>query len=176
MTARQERHMKILIVEGESIDRGIIEKALSSMAGMCFNLTFTMRLREAINVLKKEAFDIIFLSLDLPDSKGLDTLNVIKLSHSEAAIIVFINKCDEEIGVKTIKNGAQDYLCKDCCNEWLLRKSIYSATERKKIETAVKDAGNRCLKMNKELEHVTFIDPHTDLFNYRYFQAYHIPT
>jgi DNA-binding response OmpR family regulator len=41
---------------------------------------------------------------------------------------------DDDLGIRTLRAGAQDYLCKDDVNQWLLVRSLRHAMERKRLE------------------------------------------
>ena len=99
-----------------------------------FELTHTQRLKNGLKHLETEKFDIILLDLGLPDSEGFKSFKITLKKHPEIPIIILTGLGDEEIGIKTIKYGAQDYLVKGEFNGKLLVRAIQYAIERKKLE------------------------------------------
>lgn len=79
-----------------------------------FNITFAYDGVQALEVLKKETFDIILLDLNMPVCSGYDFLK--KLDRSvlpkEPEIIVCSSSCAIEDISKTKNMGASDYITK----------------------------------------------------------------
>ena len=99
---------------------------------------------------------MVISNLDLPDSRGLETL--IKLSEKvpEIPIIVLTGDDDEELAVGALKSGAQDYLRKGQINNIsILYRSIRYSIER-----------NRLIQ---HLKSISITDELTGLYNRRGF-------
>ena len=99
-----------------------------------FELIHTPRLKAGLSLLEKEKFDVILLDLGLPDSEGLKSFKVILKKNPTIPTIILTGLANEEIGIKAIKYGAQDYLVKGEFNGKLLVRAIQYAIERKKLE------------------------------------------
>ena len=97
-------------------------------------ITTTERLESAIELLNSTHFDIVLLDLRLPDSAGLETLITLSKSQPKVPIIVTTGEGGEEMGLKAVANGAQDYLIKGEFNTQTLIKSIFYSIEHKKAE------------------------------------------
>jgi predicted DNA binding protein/DNA-binding NarL/FixJ family response regulator len=74
--------------------------------------------------------DVILLDLGLPDSRGVESLTEMVEVTDFVPIVVLTGLNDEEIGIKSIQHGAQDYLVKDDVTRDLLFRSIHYAIER----------------------------------------------
>ncbi len=78
----------------------------------------------------KEDYDVILLDLNLPDSRGLDTVASACRRAGNVPIVVLTCFEDEALGLAAIGLGAQDYLIKDRLNMILLGRAIRFAIER----------------------------------------------
>ena len=99
-----------------------------------YELVIVETMEDGINLLKMGSYDIILLDLGLPDTDGINTfLNVQKVSF-ETPIIILTGLNVEDIAVKAVKMGAQDYLTKGQVDPELLERSIKYSIERKKVQ------------------------------------------
>jgi PAS domain S-box-containing protein len=143
MSPNGVKPLKILTVEDDVIDRKQLERLLSKSALPGFEIQHTEYLRNALELLDKDDFDIVLLDLNLPDSSGLDTLVKVIERHPRIATIVITVLETEGLGLKAVAKGAQDYLVKGEFSIQTLSKSIYYAAERKKAELAVRESEAR---------------------------------
>ncbi|ELY50826.1 bacterio-opsin activator domain-containing protein [Natronococcus jeotgali] len=88
------------------------------------------RLADGLETLSSSPPDLVLLDLNLPDSRGLDTLETVSDVADEAPIVVFTGVSDQEVGVQAIQSGAQDFLVKDEVTDELLIRTIHHAIER----------------------------------------------
>jgi len=126
--------IKVLLIEDNRGDYELILKMLEKSESSEFELIHTTRLSSGIELLENNTFDAILLDLGLPDSEGLESFNVVLKKHPEIPTIILTGLANEEIGIKAIKYGAQDYLVKGEFNGKLLIRAIQYAIERKKLE------------------------------------------
>ena len=130
-------------------------------SGLCgsfceFELTHVDYLSNALDHLRKRETDAVILDLGLPDSLGLDALASILQQQPAAPIIVLTGLSDESVGIEAVQKGAQDYLIKGQIESSLLKRSIYYAIERKKVE--------------ERLRFISLHDGLTRLYNRGYFE------
>ncbi|WP_254528538.1 bacterio-opsin activator domain-containing protein [Natrinema gelatinilyticum] len=88
------------------------------------------RLEDGLAAAKSESVDIILLDLNLPDSEGLKTLETVNAETAETPIVVLTGVRDQQVGVKALQRGAQDFLVKDEVTSELLVRTIHHAIER----------------------------------------------
>jgi len=125
--------MKVLLVEDNPGDSRLIQEMLAENQPGQFELSHDIYLKDALNRLDEQSFDVILLDLGLPDSHGLDTFTKISSRVPDAPVIVMSGYDDESFAVKAVRQGAQDYLVKGCFDSSLLIRAIHYAAERKSL-------------------------------------------
>lgn len=93
-----------------------------------------VRLADGLDHLESNDVDVILLDLNLPDSRGLDSLTSVVDATETHPIVVLTGLDDRQIGIDAIQQGAQDHLVKDEVNGDALVRTIYQAIERKRQE------------------------------------------
>src|SRR5438270_3425588 len=131
--------MNVLLVEDNPVDARMVRALLRapSAALRCGHVT---RLAEALEHLKTEQPDVILLDLNLDDSCGYETLHRMRQAGPKAAIMVLSGSDDEELAIRTVREGAQDYLVKGSFDGKLLLRAIRYALERKHSEEALRQS------------------------------------
>ena len=104
--------IRALLVEDNEGDRKLVSLMVSEAEDARIELCYVSRLSDAVNQLARERFDVVFLDLDLPDAKGLNTLTRTRLAAPDVPILVLTGMDDEATGIQALKSGAQDYLVK----------------------------------------------------------------
>jgi PAS domain S-box-containing protein len=129
---------KILLIEDNLGDARLIHLFLSEDDNFRFSLENAEELKEGMLLLdENNNFDVILLDLALPDSFGLETLAKVQEKVPNIAIVILTGNKDEEMALKAVENGAQDYLAKGQINSSLLIRSIQYAIQRKKAENKI---------------------------------------
>jgi PAS domain S-box-containing protein len=108
-----------------------------------FNVQTAETLDQARSRLAAVRPDIILLDLGLPDSNGIETVLKMKEAATSIPLIVLTGLMDEEMGLETIKKGAEDYIVKGRFTDDSLTRTIRYVLERKKANDAVSDAQQR---------------------------------
>ncbi|MBF0495003.1 MAG: GGDEF domain-containing response regulator [Deltaproteobacteria bacterium] len=145
--------VRVLIVEDDIIISSMIEEILSGSQGINFVLEHRGSLATALACLSGKEIDIILLDLVLPDSDGFDTYSKIHHEFPEIPIIILTGIDDEELAIKSVQHGAQDYLIKGRVNYDLLVLAIRCAIERHRLLSATNA--------------LSLTDPLTGLYNRR---------
>ncbi len=135
--------MNILIIEDNSGDLYLIEDALLRTNLKIDRQQSARTMREAKEMLRDIAFDVIFLDLFLPDVSGMSGFQQIDPRNSGAAVIVLTGLQDENIAMEALKYGVQDYLVKGEYDEKLLEKSVRYSLERKSNEEILQQSRER---------------------------------
>jgi PAS domain S-box-containing protein len=139
MDSRQTELLRVLLVEDNALDAKFIT-ALLCIPSATLQCRHVTRLTEALKHLEKDHPDVILLDLNLEDSAGYETFYRISQTAAQAAILVLSGSDDEELAIKTVREGAQDYLVKGTFDGRLLLRSIRYAIERKRSEEALRQS------------------------------------
>ena len=129
--------LKILLIEDNPADARLIEELLKEAGRDGYHLEQAGRLSIGLEYLAGEKFDVVFLDLGLPDSKGLDTLKAVTKKAGRLPIIVVTGLDDETTAIAAMRNGAQDYLLKGRIDSRVLWRVLKYAIERKQAEEAL---------------------------------------
>ncbi len=106
------------------------------------DVTHVETLAEALPLFDSPRFDAILLDLSLPDSHGMETLRRVR-AETALPIIVLTGASDDELGLATLQDGAQDYLVKGEIPGSLLVRSIRYAIERARTLDALRESEER---------------------------------
>ncbi len=146
-----ENKLKILLVEDNPGDVYLIQELLK-ISGFHSAIDRSASLAEAIDMSRKDNYDVVLLDLGLPDSFGLETLRRFQLSRINAAIVVLTGLDDEETAINTVKEGAQDYLIKSNLSGDNITRAIRYGIERMKLYRELAIAKEELQKLNEDLD------------------------
>lgn len=104
--------IKVLYVEDNPIDIDLTLNYFETEAPE-FHFTIAKTGKEFLKLAKKEHFDLFLLDNNLPDALGIDLLKEIQNLKINVPSIMVTGVGDEEIVVKALRLGAQDYIPKD---------------------------------------------------------------
>ncbi len=79
--------------------------------------------------------DIILLDLSLPDSQGFETFDRTIAAAPKIPIVMLTGLADDDLAIRAVQAGAQDYLVKGQVDGNLLARTIRYAIERKQSES-----------------------------------------
>lgn len=129
-TAVMEKTIDVLLVENNPKHVRLFKKNLAEAGEEQFGLTCAGRLIDTIEYLDKDKYDIVMMDLSLPDSEGFNTFISVRMHTPQVPIILLTDINDEDLAVRALQNGAQDYILKGQVNGSLLGRSIRFAIER----------------------------------------------
>jgi len=111
--------MKILIVDDHAVILHGLKRILGDeFAGASFGEAH--HFQQAIDLLRRERWNVVILDIDLPGRSGLDVLRQIKSEHLSSSVIVFSMYPEEQFAVRALKAGASGYVAKDSVSEQLV--------------------------------------------------------
>jgi len=129
-TSRAER-TRVLLIEDDDGDALLVDELLLD-AGAPFSMSRARSITEARAVLADEL--CVLLDLELPDSRGLQGVQVLQEFRPDLAIVVLTGIADEHLGEQAVAAGAQDYLVKGQVDGYLLQRVVRYAIERRRAE------------------------------------------
>jgi PAS domain S-box-containing protein len=128
----------ILQVEDNPSEVVLMRAMLAEAGAGQFELASVGRLSEGLERLAAGGIDLVMLDLGLPDSNGLKTFRKVHAHVPQLPIIVLSSLDDESVAMKTVHEGAQDYVVKgENMDARLLVRTIHYAIERKRVEQAM---------------------------------------
>ncbi len=159
--------LRLILIEDNPGDARLIEemlrdtRELNRRVGTTEGATIARetRLADARDTLAAEPADVVLLDLNLPDSRGLETLEAVSSVAGETPIVVLTGLRDQQVGVQAIQRGAQDFLVKDEVTSALLVRTIHHAIERARQERERRrqreqlEAYNRLNRIGHDITH-----------------------
>lgn len=105
-----------------------------------YNLLFTERGQQAIEICRRSAPDMMLMDLNLPDMEGEALARTCHELSKPVPFIVMTGHGDERIAVRMMKNGALDYVVKDAEFIELIPIVVSQALVRIRQDRALRDA------------------------------------
>lgn len=142
---------RLLYVEDDPAQQELILTGLEWSGLLRLDVVKVSYLREALELLKEEAFDAVLLDLTLPDATGLDGLEEVLRVSPSTPVVVLSGLDDVELAAAAVRVGAQDYVPKATrlSGDWIAR-ALLLASERKRAARHQHDALARAQNL---LEH-----------------------
>jgi signal transduction histidine kinase len=130
--------LRALLIEDNPGDARLIREMLrESTSGRTppVHLQHADRLSAGLEQLKADAAThVVLLDLSLPDSSGFDTFKAVRRAAPEVALVVLSGLDDQDLAVKAVQEGAQDYLVKGQVEGGTLLRAMRYAVERQRLE------------------------------------------
>ncbi len=154
--------ISVLVIDQDAAQHSLIEHALATASGHVseharFEVSYAGSLTEGLDQLTMGGIDAVLLDLALPDSVGLDALVRVREEHPGVPIVVLTDIDDEQLALRSVASGAQDYLLKSRIHAHVILRVLLFARERQRVQT--------------ELRELALIDALTGLHNRRGFLA-----
>jgi len=146
--------IRILLIEDNPGDALLISEMFSEAGNDLFEMTHADCLSTGLFNLAEERFDLLLLDLSLPDSQGLDSFIKANNQAPDLPIIVITGTDDSTVAVKSVGQGAQDYLVKGQIDANLLTRSIRYAMERQSLKKQLEKTHKRLLEERERSEAV----------------------
>jgi two-component system cell cycle response regulator len=146
-----QRPIRVFLIEDNPGDARLVRELLTE-EGDRFGIVLAGSMREALNRLAAESFDVVLLDLSLPDSQGFGTISSIRAQVPAMPLIVLTGFDDADFAVAAVEAGAQDFLVKGQFEGGTIRRAIRYAITRRTLEEQVRLSEER-LKGIIELAH-----------------------
>lgn len=131
---KNKKDIHILLIEDDTDDAFIFMEMVSDEKTGTIGIEHVTSLTAGIERIREGGIDIVLSDLGLPESRGLDTLDLLLPEVGRRLpVIVLTDLADQAIGAEALRAGAQDYLFKEEVTGSLLVRSILYAIERKKM-------------------------------------------
>lgn len=137
MTELWRDPVKVLLVEDEADSARLLTRRLMHYPGARFEVTHAWDLRSAFSLLERGSFDVMVLDLCLPDGRGFGTLASACGVARHLPIVVLTSEDDDEMSLRAIRAGAQDYLIKPLTDVRPVARALLHARERHRRQRPV---------------------------------------
>lgn len=131
--------VSILLIEDSQPQAELIRQLLS-LDEQDYELVVRGTLEEGLERLSREAVDLVLLDLDLPDSKGEETFATVYAAAASMPVVILTGLNDEDLALRMVKQGAQDYLIKSQTDRITLSRTVRYAIERKMAHEELRKA------------------------------------
>jgi signal transduction histidine kinase len=126
-------------------------EANSDLSVSCAN-----RLADGLASLTEQPPSVVLLDLNLPDSHGAETFRNVLSKAPGVPVVVLSGQDDEELAMKAVHQGVQDYLVKGDFDSKQLGRAIRYAVERQALLTSLDMSRKQQLQFKDEfLSHVS---------------------
>lgn len=137
----QPTTIKALLVEDNPGDASLLRLSLRGLSTQV-DLQHVECLAAGIARLQADPPEVLLLDLNLPDSRGMETVSSAQQAAPQVPIIVMTSGDDEAAGMEAIGRGAQDYILKGQADGRQVLRAIRYALERKRGEVALRQAND----------------------------------
>ncbi len=146
------QELKVLLIEDNPGDAFLMKFYLGESTSPVFHVSHSEDVKGGLELLAKEKFDIILSDMNLPDSFGVDTIKAILTNYPGNLVIVLTGLTDEEVGLETVRYGAQDFLVKGKFDGKVLISSVLFSFERFKLNKQIDRVSKQLDEENSRLD------------------------
>jgi signal transduction histidine kinase/DNA-binding response OmpR family regulator len=134
MESNVAKPLNILIVEDDTGDTKLLHRLLCQSSLHISDVKCSERLDTTLGLLDGGNFDVVFLDLGLPDSRGIDSVNAVNAKAPDVPIIVLSGLDDAGMAAMAVQKGVEDYLVKGQVDSNLLTRTVRHSIERKQAK------------------------------------------
>ncbi len=130
--AKQDR--SVLLVEDSRAQAQLLLEFIESDPAVAVDVTWVDKVNDAISEMGKKQFDVIVLDLNLPDSNGFETYQLVSNKNEDVPIIVLTSSQNDVLAAELMENGIQDFFLKSEITEKIMHRILGNSVHRKKLE------------------------------------------
>jgi PAS domain S-box-containing protein len=162
----------LLIVEDAPTDLELYRRLLLKDPNGDYELLEAETVGEGLEFCRKRSIDVILLDYQLPDGNGLQFITALAAQSGDKLppVVMLTGQGDENIAVRAMKLGAQDYLVKSNLTPELLQLSIHKAISSDRFRQQL--AQIELAKIEAETERDRFFNLSIDLLATASFEGY----
>lgn len=126
---------KILVIDDEDSIREFLDLLFTKEN---YDVTCVGSAIEAINIIEKEKFDVVFLDIQMPHMSGIEALITLKKIDPTLEIIMITAYGNTDLAVDVIKKGAYDFISKPFKVDNLVSTAEKAVEKRKLADENIK--------------------------------------
>ncbi|NEQ54462.1 MAG: response regulator, partial [Leptolyngbya sp. SIO3F4] len=130
----------LLIVDDCAEDREVYREYLSSDPHNTYEFCEAALAEVGLELFLKQQFDVVLLDFYMPDMTGLEFLGQLQKhqrSRGQYPIIMLTGQGNEELAVRAMKHGVQDYLGKQHLQPEVLQRTVRSVIQQSHLHVAL---------------------------------------
>jgi two-component system, NarL family, invasion response regulator UvrY len=154
----------ILLVD----DHSIVREGLKNLIALETDLTVTGEASsglEAINLVRKNQYDIMVLDISMPDKNGVDTLHDLKHIAPDLPVLILSGYAEAQYALNLMRSGCKGYLSKDTDADEIIKAIRTIANGKRYISSELAEL------MTKQLSHPSEKQLH-EMLSDREFQVF----
>lgn len=127
--------IRVLHIEDDATDALLMHEIIKGdgNAGQ-FAITHVQCLKAALQEMRQTMYDAVLLDLNLTDICGIDNIKALVDQDPDLPVVVLSGFDSDDIALKAIEHGAQEYLVKGHGDGQVIRFAIRSSIQRKAME------------------------------------------
>ena len=150
-----DQSTRVLLIEDNPGDADLVRLRLvegnSAVDVSCFD-----RLADGLAAINKNPPALVLLDLNLPDSHGAETFRTVLDKAPDVPVVILSGQDDEELAMKALHQGVQDYLVKGEITSTHLERAMRYAVERQALLRSLEMSRKQQLEFkNQFLSHVS---------------------
>jgi signal transduction histidine kinase len=131
--------LNILVIDDDCGDRAVCRRALKSAWGDNLHLLESDSGENGLRAIEFHPLDCVLLDHSLPGINGGEVLRHIRISHPYLAVVMIDGKGNDVIAVRSMKDGAQDYIVKNTITPEILERAVRMAIEYTRLQKRVEE-------------------------------------
>ena len=151
MATSSDDALNVLIVDDDEVDRMALRRVLKETA-LAVSVVEAGDADTALDIVKADPLDCIFLDYHLPGKNGLALVKQIRHLGIQVPLIVLTGQGNEQTAVELMKAGASDYLPKNKLSAETIARLIRSAMRVYRAERTLEETNRRLREKNQLLE------------------------
>jgi len=112
--------IRILIADDHAIVRRGLKQILAEESGMTV-AGEAQNAQEVLDLVRKQAWDVVVLDIAMPGRGGLDVLKEIKPEYPQLPVLILSMHPEDQYAIRALKAGAAGYLTKESAPEELVK-------------------------------------------------------
>lgn len=146
---------RVLLIEDNPGDADLVRLRLVERK-LDVTVDCVQRLTDALAALNEKPPAVVLLDLNLPDSQGAETFRKVLEKAPDVPIVILSGQDDEDLAIKALHQGVQDYLVKGAITGGELDRAMRHAVERQALLRSLEMSRKQQLEFkNQFLSHVS---------------------
>ncbi|MCD6505305.1 diguanylate cyclase [Candidatus Poribacteria bacterium] len=153
---------RILVVDDDKL---VLQLFIETLSEEGYNVDGASSGTEALDLLRRNQYEVILTDLKLPEMSGIEILKKAKSKDPNVEVIIITAYGTIDLIVEAVREGAYDFIVKPA-ELSRISLAVKNALTKRSLERELKEA----IRKHQELYEMAVRDPLTGLYNQRYFR------